>query len=56
MINSPVSHESMSDYEDINTHRQANIAEPGSVKIKVPYERQITLKKKSDQPGPKLPS
>jgi hypothetical protein len=55
MINSPVSNDSLSNYGDIDTHR-GKIAEPGSVKIKAPYERQITNKKKSDQPGPKLPS
>jgi len=38
VINSPVSHESVSDYGDIDTHR-GKIAEPGSVKIKAPYER-----------------
>ena len=46
-INSPVSADSMSDYEDIDTHRN-KIASPGSVKIKAPYERQITNKKKTD--------
>lgn len=38
VINSPVSHDSMSDYNDIDTHR-GKIANPGTVKIKAPYER-----------------